>query len=45
LALPDALIVATAIMSGCEVIITNDEHWSRRLGPLFSQFRWIYLGR
>jgi predicted nucleic acid-binding protein len=45
LALPDALIVATAIMSGCEVIITNDEHWSRRLGPLFSQLRWIYLGR
>jgi predicted nucleic acid-binding protein len=45
LQLPDALIVATAIMSGCEVIITNDEQWSRRLGPLFSQFRWIYLGR
>jgi predicted nucleic acid-binding protein len=45
LALPDALIVSTAILSGCEAIITNDERWSRRLGPLFPQFTWIYLGR
>jgi predicted nucleic acid-binding protein len=45
LALPDALIVATALMAACEVIITNDEQWSRRLAPLFPRFRWIYLGR
>jgi predicted nucleic acid-binding protein len=45
LALPDALIVATALLSGCEAIISNDEQWSRRLGPLFPQFTWIYLGR
>jgi predicted nucleic acid-binding protein len=45
LPLPDALIVGTAIMSGCQVIITNDDRWSRRLGPLFPQFTWIYLGR
>jgi predicted nucleic acid-binding protein len=44
-ALPDALIVATAILSGCEAIVTNDAQWSRRLGPLFPQFTWIHLGR
>lgn len=43
--LPDALIVATAIMSGCQIIVTNDERWSRRLSPLFPQFTWVYLGR
>ena len=45
LQLADTLIVATAIMSGCQAIVTNDESWSRRLSPLFPQFRWIYLGR
>jgi predicted nucleic acid-binding protein len=45
LPLPDALIVGTAIMSGCQVIITNDDRWSRRLSPLFPQFTWICLGR
>ena len=44
LALPDALIIATAILSGCQAIVTNDERWSRRLAPLYPQFRWIYLG-
>ena len=44
LALPDALIIATAILSACEAIVTNDERWSRRLAPLYPQFRWIYLG-
>lgn len=45
LPLPDALIVGTAILSGCEAIVTNDERWSRRLAPLYPQFRWIYLGQ
>jgi predicted nucleic acid-binding protein len=45
LALPDSLIVGTAVLSACEVIITIDERWSRRLTPLYPQFRWIYLGR
>jgi predicted nucleic acid-binding protein len=45
LALSDALIVGTAIMAGCQVIVTNDEQWSRRLAPLFPQFTWIFLGR
>jgi predicted nucleic acid-binding protein len=44
LALADALIVATAIMSACAVVVTNDEQWARRLAPLYPQFRWIYLG-
>jgi predicted nucleic acid-binding protein len=45
LALPDALLVVTALLSGCEAIISNDEQWSHRLGPLFPQFTRIYLGR
>jgi predicted nucleic acid-binding protein len=44
LAMPDALLVGTAIMSGCEAILTNDARWSRRMAPLFGQFSWIYLG-
>jgi predicted nucleic acid-binding protein len=44
LALPDALLVGTAIMAACEVIVTNDERWARRLAPLYPQFRWVYLG-
>ena len=44
LALPDALLIGTAILAGCEAIITNDERWARRLRPLFRQFTWIYLG-
>jgi predicted nucleic acid-binding protein len=45
LALPDSLLVGTALLSGCEAIVTNDEKWSRRLSPLFPRFTWIYLGR
>jgi predicted nucleic acid-binding protein len=45
LALSDALIVGTAIMAACQVIVTDDEQWSRRLAPLFPQFTWSYLGR
>lgn len=45
LPLADSLIIGTAIMSGCQAIITNDARWSHRLSPLFPQFRWIYLGR
>jgi predicted nucleic acid-binding protein len=44
LPLADALIIGSAMMSGCQVIITNDERWARRLAPLYPQFRWIYLG-
>lgn len=44
LAMPDALLIGTALMSGCEAMVTNDARWSRRLVPLFGQFSWIYLG-
>ena len=44
LRLPDAIVVASGLLAGCEAIVTNDEQWRRRLEPLFRQFRWIYLG-
>jgi predicted nucleic acid-binding protein len=44
LRLADAFVIATGLVSGCEVIVSNDEQWRRQLAPLFSQFRWIYLG-
>ena len=42
--LPDALIVASGLMAGCEVIVSNDAQWRRRFEPLFPQFQWLYLG-
>ncbi len=44
LKLPDALIVASGLLAGCEAIVTSDDRWKRRLEPLFTQFRWISLG-
>lgn len=44
LRLPDAIVVASGLLAGCEAIITNDERWHQRLSLLFRQFRWIYLG-
>ncbi|MBI4320382.1 MAG: PIN domain-containing protein, partial [Chloroflexi bacterium] len=44
LRLPDAIIVASGLMSNCEVIISNDEAWKRKLQPLFQEFNWLYLG-
>ncbi len=41
---PDAMVVASGLLAGCEAIVSNDERWKRRLEPLFKQFRWIYLG-
>ena len=43
LGLPDAIVVASGLLAGCEAIVTNDEQWHRRLAPLFRQFRFIYL--
>ena len=43
LPLPDAFLVASATLSGCEAVITNDEAWYKRLRTLFPAFRWIYL--
>jgi predicted nucleic acid-binding protein len=44
LRLPDAIIVASGLLAGCQVIVSNDEAWRRRLAPLFPQFHWLYLG-
>jgi predicted nucleic acid-binding protein len=44
LRLPDAIIVASALLSGCEVVVSNDERWKRKLEPLFQEFKWVWLG-
>lgn len=43
-ALPDAIVIASGFLAGCEAIVTNDAAWKRRLQPLFREFRWIDLG-
>ncbi len=40
---PDAFVIATGLVSGCEAIVSNDERWKRQMAPIFPQFRWIYL--
>jgi predicted nucleic acid-binding protein len=40
---PDALIIASGMLAGCEVFITNDKRSRDRLQPLFSEFAWVYL--
>lgn len=45
LAMPDAILVATALLSGCEAVITNDREWHRRLSGLFPRFQWVYLSQ
>ena len=40
---PDAIIVASGLLAGCEAIVTSDEAWGKRLAPLFPSFRWVYL--
>ena len=41
---PDALIIASGLLAGCQVIVTNDSEWKKKLEPLFREFRWVYLG-
>ncbi len=41
--MPDALILASGLLAGCEAIVSNDERWKHRMEPLFHQFTWIYL--
>ena len=43
LKVPDAIIVASGLLAGCEAIVTGDEAWGRGLQPLFSKFKWVYL--
>ena len=40
---PDALVIASGLLAGCEAIVTNDDEWKRKLQPLFKEFRWLYL--
>ena len=42
---PDAVIIASGLLSGCEAIVGNDQQWVRRLQPLFPAFKWIYLAQ
>ena len=42
--LPDAIVIASGLLAGCEVIVSNDYRWERRLAPLFKEFKWVYLG-
>lgn len=44
LTLPDAVIVASGLLAGCEAIVSNDTRWKQRGAALFPRFRWIYLG-
>ncbi|MBI3973648.1 MAG: PIN domain-containing protein, partial [Chloroflexi bacterium] len=41
--LPDAVVIASGLLAGCEAIVTNDARWKRRGEALFRQFRWLYL--
>ena len=43
LPLPDAVVIASGLLAGCEAIVTNDRRWKHRGETLFRQFRWLYL--
>ncbi|MGH2410127.1 MAG: type II toxin-antitoxin system VapC family toxin [Chloroflexota bacterium] len=42
---PDAVIIASGILAGCDAMICNDQQWGVSMSRLFPRFRWIYLGR
>jgi hypothetical protein len=43
-ALPDAVAIASGLLTDCEAIVSNDAQWKQRGASLFPRFRWIYLG-
>ncbi|TAK22685.1 MAG: type II toxin-antitoxin system VapC family toxin [Chloroflexota bacterium] len=43
LQMPDAIIIASGLIAGCDAIVTCDETWRHRLRPQFSSLRWVYL--
>jgi predicted nucleic acid-binding protein len=43
LPLPDAVVIASGVLSGCDAIVTNDGRWKQCGEALFRQFRWLYL--
>lgn len=42
---PDAVIVASGLLAGCDAVVSNDKQWAIRLAGLFPQFRWVYLAQ
>lgn len=44
LAMPDAIVVGTAIEDGADVLITNDRAWLASLGPAVAPLRIVTLG-
>lgn len=44
LPMSDAILTASAVLSTCEVVVSNDRDWRQRLQGHFPQFRWLYLG-
>jgi predicted nucleic acid-binding protein len=42
--MPDAIVIASGVLSGCEAIVSNDDRWNRKMEPLFREFHWVYLG-
>lgn len=43
LPMPDALIVASAVVGGCDVVITNDRSWPTTVGPLLPELGFLVL--
>ncbi len=43
IALPDAMVIASGLLAGCQAIVSNDRRWQQRVAAMFSEFRWIYL--
>jgi predicted nucleic acid-binding protein len=39
----DALIVATGLVMRCEVIVSNDDKWQRRLAGHYPKVQFLYL--
>jgi predicted nucleic acid-binding protein len=43
LRVPDALVVATALVGRAGAIVSNDDAWQRRLAPVYPHLRWVGL--
>jgi predicted nucleic acid-binding protein len=39
----DALVVATGLVIPCDVIVSNDDAWQRRLAARYPQIHFLYL--
>jgi len=43
LGVPDSIIVASALLAGCDAVVSNDARWIRRCAPLYPRFQWVHL--